>query len=329
MKILPNYFKTKNYSSFVRQLNLYSFSKIKNEDGFIEFSHDKFQRGEKNKLNTIKRKLTEYTDALETYKDGHDEMSKKYKALEQQLSEVNNSLTIIKNQNKRLVDTNKDLLLRLYSFKNDFEEKIKKILFSFYIVSHYRDEETCQKVKQLMQEGGINIELGELRNEQAINTLVKRLASELIFLKNPDNKLLDKIVTVLLNFINEKVAINQFDIDWQSIAKELFKEDNRHCPFSKSTKEGPKDVGSVEIIVPKFIKNNDKEYSIQSNNSFADGLSFMSRFNNHKDSQSMARFSDFNRRSNKSQSEHFIPSESDSFKAFSQQSDRDDDHLNF
>eukprot|EP01113_Clastostelium_recurvatum_P021060 TRINITY_DN2492_c0_g1_i2.p1 TRINITY_DN2492_c0_g1~~TRINITY_DN2492_c0_g1_i2.p1 ORF type:complete len:211 (+),score=43.80 TRINITY_DN2492_c0_g1_i2:30-662(+) len=64
-KILPKYFKTSKFCSFVRQLNIYGFHKINenNEEDTItdqfrilEFSHPNFRRGRQDLLATIKRR---------------------------------------------------------------------------------------------------------------------------------------------------------------------------------------------------------------------------------------------------------------------------------
>ena len=59
--VLPKYFKHSNIQSYIRQLNMYGFSKTRHDSNHHEFTHKLFQRGRRDLLPFIRRKTQQTT----------------------------------------------------------------------------------------------------------------------------------------------------------------------------------------------------------------------------------------------------------------------------
>ncbi|KAM3133186.1 hypothetical protein pb186bvf_014762 [Paramecium bursaria] len=143
-EILPITFKHQNFSSFIRQLNMYGFKKIRNVNNQNEFSHQYFRRGcESLMQNIIRRNGTIEKTKQRAEKKQHTtdqlDLIKKYSQMKDEIKYINQEVSYFCQQFQNfqtslttLTESTHFLFLELNQIKNK-NQNYNELLYAMMI----------------------------------------------------------------------------------------------------------------------------------------------------------------------------------------------------
>ncbi len=242
IKILPKYYKTQNYSSFVRQLNMYDFHKIKNTNGFHEFRHERFRRGNFQDLKHIKRKINDMIDGIEPSKADASTLLAEQEKLQESIFELEETLKNLNAQNKQLLQANHDFIYSLYHQKTNNDLKYRKLLFLMNMLAHNYLPEVMTflgvALGQKTSLGDSGLQESET-NESKIARFVHQIGKNLLCDLTQDSSYLDKLLEISSAYFRSagQLSASTMMAVWEDFLRFSVKKETMTCEENKLKSE--------------------------------------------------------------------------------------------
>ena len=201
IKVLPLYFKTKNFASFVRQLNMYGFHKVKNDRGVHEFKHPQFKKDCYEELAHIKRKNILIGKDSEQQEKELD--AEEFGKLKEKLETTKVSLETVTQQNINLISANKEVAGQLYNFKQDYENRLSKFFFMFYFIINSKNEGLLSLLKKTLLDLGVAFEDDVSKPiEQRTIDAAEYINNQVLLNSNCDHTIMNKLLNGFTFYVN-------------------------------------------------------------------------------------------------------------------------------
>lgn len=166
--MLPKYFKGRTLGSFVRQLNMYNFHKVKGQKHRHVFRHPFFKRGDEESLKNIRRKHVGKELRQRSVQGNDKEMHPWNQLMTDKLCKFREVLDIMGKQNQDLVCINNRMVNELQHLKQGWQSKSKDLISLASNVINNPNSKLVDSLKAFMTELGFDANLRPLLTSEDV-----------------------------------------------------------------------------------------------------------------------------------------------------------------
>lgn len=128
---------------------MYSFSKVRNSNGFYEFRNPHFQKGNLHELGKIKRKY------VGTSKKTHENQTVNEESTDEKNKELEGKVSILSSHAHKLIEANKTLMEKIDLITKEKEEQYKNLsTIILALIQNQNNPVMMNKIKSTLTENG-------------------------------------------------------------------------------------------------------------------------------------------------------------------------------
>ena len=193
---MSRYFRISTFSSFVRQLNMYNFKKVKNGGKGAEFYHPNFIKGRIDDLKHIKRKTIIAKGSRRLKAIFSQEPNKITEVLQQQIRELTEKNKIFSEINSRIIN-------QIRSKNQQHLLELKKLLMVFLMTVQV-DDSINKDLKDILK----CYNLIEDTNKPTVIDLANRIYTSPAIQNNPNYSFINEMLRTVLKRVKDDVSAN-------------------------------------------------------------------------------------------------------------------------